>query len=292
MKNKKPNNKFQALIIFLKGFAMGFVDIIPGVSGGTIALITGIYQRLVGSISDIDVKMPFYLLKGDFKRLIKSFKEIDLELFVPLLSGILLAILLMSHLMSFILKNYPGLTNAFFFGLILASAIILFKRVKKITFITFISLSLGFIFAYFLVKSPTLSLNHSLLMIFLSGVIAICAMILPGISGSFVLYLLNQYEYMLNSVINYKIIPIALFSLGALLGIIGFSKLLKIILKKYHSETLYFLIGLMLGALFLPYKAIANAKTKLLWIIISGLTGFILITIFHLLSKGISNENN
>ncbi len=277
--------KKENFIIFLKGFAMGFVDIIPGVSGGTIALITGIYQRIIDAISSIDVKMPLYLIK-DFRKFKKSFFEIDFNLFIPLLSGILLAIVLMAHIMSFLLEKHNVITNSFFLGLILASALILILKLRSFNFYNLLTFLTGFILAYLISTSKTILLGHSYLITFLSGIVAICAMILPGISGSFVLYLMNQYKFMLEAVKNYEILTLILFALGALIGIIGFSKLLRIVLKRYHTETLYFLIGLMLGALALPWGIVTKSSTlPLIYKFISATAGFILIMVFHFLTK-------
>ncbi len=277
--------KKESFTIFLKGFAMGFVDIIPGVSGGTIALITGIYQRIIDGISSIDVKMPLYFIK-DFRKFKKSFFDIDFNLFIPLLSGILLAILLMAHIMSFLLEKHNVITNSFFLGLILASALILILKLRSFNFYNLVTFLAGFILAYLISTSKTILLGHSYLITFFSGIVAICAMILPGISGSFVLYLMNQYKFMLEAVKNYDILTLILFALGALIGIIGFSKLLRIVLKRYHTETLYFLIGLMLGALALPWGVISkNMAIPLIYKFISATAGFILIMIFHFLTK-------
>ncbi len=277
----------KTLIIFLKGLFMGVADIIPGISGGTIALITGIYERLVHSISKIDFKFVTYFLKGDFDEAKKNISEIDFKLFIPLISGIGLAFLLMSKII-----YLTALTYAFFFGLILASAVLLYKRgdgmsVKNISF-SFI----GFIFAFLFVGFGALQIGHSLPVLFISGTVAICAMILPGISGAFILLFLNQYEYMLFVLKNLRFLEMFTFCFGALIGILCFSRVLDYALKKHETIILSFLIGLMLGALRLPYQNIVSAMDSILPVLISAMLGFSIIFILEYVSNRRLNVDN
>ncbi|MBU4534299.1 MAG: DUF368 domain-containing protein [Euryarchaeota archaeon] len=255
---------------------MGIADIMPGVSGGTIALITGIYERLVHSISKINFKFVKPFLKGDIvqaKVILK--KEVDFQLFVPLLLGIGLAIISMSQVMSFMLENYTAFTYAFFSGLILASALIVYKEIDGICLKGFTSLILGLIGAFLFVGLNPIQANHSLPIIFMSGVLAICAMILPGISGAFVLLLLNQYEYLLNALNEVSLPDIFAFGAGAALGILGFSRVLDYLLRNYESFTMAFLVGLMLGTLRLPYQKLEISDAgSVLPLLIIGLVGF------------------
>ncbi len=270
----------ESRIIFLKGLFMGIADIIPGISGGTIALITGIYERLVHSISKIDFKFVGYLLKGDFGEAKKNICEIDFKLFIPLVSGIGLAFLFMSNIIYFLLQNVTALTYAFFFGLIAASAVLLYKRghctsVKNISFSI-----IGFIFAFlFTGFVGVLHIGHSLPVIFISGTLAICAMILPGISGAFILLFLNQYEHMLFVLKNLQILEIFTFCFGGLFGILCFSRVLDYALRKYESVIMSFLIGLMLGALRLPYQNIVSTMDSVLPVLISVVLGFSIVFI-------------
>jgi putative membrane protein len=263
---------------------MGTADTMPGVSGGTIALITGIYERLIHSISKINFEFVKPLLKGhlhESKTILK--KEIDFELFIPLLLGIGIAILSMSRLMQFLLTNYITYTYAVFSGLILASAYIVYTEIDGFSVKNFIFGIIGFVFAFIFVGLNPIQANHSLLIIFFSGFVAICAMILPGISGAFVLLLLGQYEYMINALNKFSINEIITFVAGAGLGILSFSRILDYLLKNHESITMSFLVGLMLGTLRMPYQKISIADNSA--IIFSVLLGIIAFGIVMLMEK-------
>ena len=279
------NNKLKNfLAIFLRGLFMGTADTMPGVSGGTIALITGIYERLIHSISKINFEFVKPLLKGhlqESKTILK--KEVDFELFIPLILGIGLAILSMSRLMQFLLTNYITYTYAVFSGLILASAYIVYMEIDGFSVKNFIFGILGFVFAFIFVGLNPIQANHSLLIIFFSGFLAICAMILPGISGAFVLLLLGQYEYMINALNKFSITEIITFIVGAGLGIITFSRILDYLLKNHESITMSFLVGLMLGTLRMPYQKISIADNSA--IIFSVLLGIIAFGIVMIMEK-------
>jgi len=278
----------ETLIIFLKGLFMGIADIIPGVSGGTIALITGIYMRLVHAISGINLRFISRLVKGDFEGAKKSIGDIDFQLFIPLLTGIGLAIFLMSNLLDYLLQNFEASTYAFFFGLILASAVLLYKKIEGLSVKIMIFSIAGFLAGFFLAGLATLQIGHSLPVIFLSGMIAICAMILPGISGAFILLFLGMYDYMISVLKNLQFLEIFVFILGALIGILAFSRVLNYILRKYESITIYFLIGLMLGALRLLYDNIASTMDSIVHVVISGLLGFLIIIILIKFKKRVA----
>ena len=269
----------ETLIIFLKGLFMGIADIIPGVSGGTIALITGIYIRLVRAISGINLRFVSSLVRGDFEGARKSIGEIDFPLFIPLLAGIGLAIFLMSNLIDYLLQNFEASTYAFFFGLILASAVLLYRKIGGLSLKIMIFSIAGFLTGFFLAGLATQQIGHSLPIIFLSGMIAICAMILPGISGAFMLLFLGMYDYMIDVLKNLQFLEIFIFIFGALIGILAFSRVLNYILRKYESITISFLIGLMLGALRLLYDNIASTMDSMTHVVVSGLLGFFIILI-------------
>ncbi|WP_429222892.1 DUF368 domain-containing protein [Methanobacterium oryzae] len=276
---------------------MGTADVIPGVSGGTIALITGIYERLIHAISRIDFKFILYLFEGDFKRFKENaIQEIDFELFIPLLLGIGIAVLTMSKVISFLLANYPAVTFGFFFGLILASAIFVYNHVDELNIKNLSFLAIGFIFAIIFVGLNPIQANHSLPVIFISGSVAICAMILPGISGAFVLLLLNQYEYMINALNNLQIVEIITFMAGALVGILSFSRILDYLLIHHKSVTMAFLVGLMIGTLRLPYEKIVANMESPIPIIIAAIIGFFIVFILekrfesHPLSSNINKK--
>ena len=267
---------------------MGIADIIPGVSGGTIALITGIYIRLVHAISGINLRFISRLVKGDFEGAKKYIGDIDFQLFIPLLTGIGLAVFLMSNLLDYLLQNFEASTYAFFFGLILASAVLLYKQIKGFSVKIMIFSIAGFLAGFFLSGLATLQIGHSLPVIFLSGMIAICAMILPGISGAFMLLFLGMYDYMIDVLKNLQFLEIFIFILGALIGILAFSRVLNYILRKYESITISFLIGLMLGALRLLYDNIASTMDSIAYVVISGLLGFLIILILMKFKKRVA----
>ena len=273
----------ESVIIFLKGLFMGSADIIPGVSGGTIALITGIYERLVHAISSINFTFMKPLLKGDFS----GFKErvlyeIDFELFIPLLLGIAVAFLSLAKLISYLLVAQTANIFAFFLGLILASAYILYTKLDGLNFKLIITTVIGIVLSYIFVGLNPIAANHSLIVIFFSGIIAICAMILPGISGSFLLLLLGQYQYMLNCLSNLKITEMIVFIVGAVIGILGFSKVLNYLLENHESITMAFLIGIMIGTLRLPVDKITTSISGS-WIpcVVLAIIGFVLIIVME-----------
>ncbi len=269
------------ILIFLRGLLMGTADVIPGVSGGTIALITGIYQRLVHAISQINANFLFAALKGDFAKSKEELLKWDFALFIPLLSGIGVAVLTMSKIMTLMLTVYTAPTFAFFFGLILASACFVYKYVDEINFKNILSMVIGVVFAIIFVGLNPIETNHTLPVIFLSGMVAICAMILPGISGAFLLLLLNQYEYMLAALNQLKFPDIITFCTGALIGILSFSHLLNYLLEHHKSITMAFLLGLMVGTLRLPYERIVATMDSYITVIVAALIGFILVVILE-----------
>lgn len=250
----------EAVLIFIRGVLMGSADIVPGVSGGTIALITGIYGHLVEAISRIKFGFLKPLLKGDINGFINDlFDEIDFKFFIPLVLGIVVAFLTLAKVVTYCMDTQTALTYSFFLGLIIASAVILFKKLNQINLKNIICAVIGAVLTYIFVSLNPIAANHSLPIIFISGMIAICAMILPGISGSFLLLLLGQYKYMLNALHELHLVEIIVFVVGALIGILGFSKILNYLLKNHEKITMAFLIGVMLGSLKVPGSEIANS---------------------------------
>ena len=237
----KKNN---TIGFFIKGFLMGLADVIPGVSGGTIAFITGIYERLINALSGISFNIK------------KTLKKLDLVFLLPLGLGIGLAILLMANLMKNFIESYPGLSSGFFFGLIAASSYFLFKESGSGKMKDYLIGVLGIVIAAFISLAPNLHFGNSYLGYFISGALAITAMLLPGISGAFVLLLLNQYENVLTAITNFNIPVLVVFGLGAITGIILFAKVLHWLIKHHKKTTMFFLTGLMVGALTVFLKAI------------------------------------
>lgn len=276
-------NLKEIFLIFIRGFLMGSADTIPGVSGGTIALITGIYERLIHAISSIKFGFIKPLLKLDFKGFKnKLLEEIDFELFIPLILGIGVAILTLSKVITYLLEYHTAYTFSFFLGLILASAYILYTKLDEINIKLIILTIIGIVLSYIFVGLNPIAANHSLIVLFFSGLIAICAMILPGISGSFLLLLLGQYEYMLNSLNSLNITEIVVFIAGALIGILGFSKILNYLLENYESATMAFLIGIMVGTLRLPINQVtSNLTGSWLVCLILAIIGVVLIIVLE-----------
>ena len=235
------------LIISLKGMAMGAADVVPGVSGGTIAFISGIYEELLTSISSINIA-TLKLLKTDGVKAV--WKVINGNFLLALLIGIFVSIISLAKLISWLLENKPIMVWSFFFGLVLASIIYIGKQITKWNFITFVAFFIGIVLAYYITTlQPLISENSSPLFMFLAGAIAICAMILPGISGAFILVLLGAYKPALEAIHNrdFKIIAILVF--GAIVGLLSFSKVLKWLFANYKNYTLALLTGFILGSL-------------------------------------------
>ena len=233
-------------ILFLKGMAMGISDLIPGISGGTIALLLGIYKDFISSLKSINYKSFIYLVRLDFKKLNN---QLNLCFLLPVFFGILSSIFIFSSLISFLLLDYKVLLFSFFFGLIFFSSIKLISSLKPSSTLDFLTVFVGLVIglSFFFVSS--LSSSNSIFSIFLAGFIAISAMLLPGISGSYILLILGKYEFMLDSISSFNWINILIFSLGAISGILSFSKMIHYLLKNYYRSTIFFLSGLMMGAL-------------------------------------------
>lgn len=234
------------LLLVLKGCAMGAADVVPGVSGGTIAFITGIYEELINSIKSIDIqalKLLFTLRFTDF------WKKINGSFLISVVGGIAISIFSLAKLMTWLLENHPIYIWSFFFGLIIASSVLVAKEIRQWDIFTVIALIAGACIAYTITVMTPASTPNTWWFIILSGAIAICAMILPGISGAFILLLLGKYTFILNAVSDLNIGILLLFIVGALLGITSFSHLLSWLLKNYHTLTVALLTGFMVGSL-------------------------------------------
>lgn len=225
---------------------MGGADVIPGVSGGTIAFITGIYSELVHSIKAIDVQAIKLLLS--FK--LKAFwKKINGSFLLAVVAGILTSLFSLAKLMLYFLETHPIRTWSFFFGLILISSPLILRTINRWNVAVIASFVIGIVVAYMItVLSPAQS-PEALWFVFLSGATAICAMILPGISGAFILLLLGKYEFIMSALIAANIPVIVTFALGCIIGIIAFSWVLTWVLDHYHDLTIALLAGFMLGSL-------------------------------------------
>jgi putative membrane protein len=258
------------LIYFFKGFAMGSVDIIPGISGGTMALILGIYEKLIKELKAINLGFLKLLLNLKIK---EAFSKINLGFLLPLFSGIIIAIIGLAKVISYLLQNHSSYLYGFFFGLIIASIFIIlpkkFYRAKNSLF-----LIPGFILAWIISGSNSINSANTYLNIFISGILAICAMILPGISGSFILLILGKYEFMIsvlkNPFISGNLVYLLVFALGCIFGLASFIKLLDFLFKKYKEQSMAILIGFMSGALrkIWPFGKITNIEIDRSFIII------------------------
>jgi putative membrane protein len=271
---------------------MGSADIIPGVSGGTVALITGIYERLISAIKSIDFKFIVYGIRGlvDTEYRVKAkenLSRIDVMFLFPLIVGVAVAFLLLANVIGFFLESYPTYTYAFFFGLILSSSFFVYKSSQntlKVTSLIFIAS--GVLSGYILVGVEAIQTEHSLLIIFFSGVITFCAMILPGLSGAFILLVLGQYDFMLGVLrgltrLEWSNVSFAFaYVLGGVVGLLGFSRALSFLIKHYRVATLSFILGLMVGALRKPGEYIMSNPENIGYTILAALGGVVIVSLF------------
>jgi len=234
---------------------MGAADIVPGVSGGTVAFITGIYDTLVASIRAVDIHFVASLFRLDFRG---AWDHINGGFLLALLAGIATSIFSLARVISWVLENHPVPLWAFFFGLILASALVLLRQVGRWTVARILVLGFGMAVAAAIALAPTVSLELGFAGVFLSGFLAICAMILPGISGSFILVLLGMYGTVLAALKSLDLGFIAIFILGAGSGLLCFSRLLHWLLRHFHQATMALLTGFLFGSLLVvwPWKRV------------------------------------
>ena len=298
------NNLKKHLMVGLKGACMGAADVIPGVSGGTIAFIMGIYDEFVGSIASINAEAVRLLLKGQFKAF---WKHINGTFLVSLIAGIGLSVILLAGLMQTLLTVYPIQTWAFFFGLIVASSIFILRGISGWKPRDILILVLGGVMGVTVCTLSPTQTPDALWFIFLSGAIAICAMILPGISGSFILLILGKYQYIMGTISGLvagenfggNLLILCVFLAGAAVGILGFSKLLHWLLARWNKETLLVLAGFIIGSLIKVWpwsnpEAIAQAERagglQAGWAILFALIGFCLVTGIELAGKLIKSN--
>ncbi|WP_272150272.1 DUF368 domain-containing protein [Tenacibaculum aiptasiae] len=250
------------MVITLKGIAMGAADVVPGVSGGTIAFISGIYEELLSSISNVNLSLLKTLKEKGFK---EAWQQLNGNFLASLFVGVFISIVSLAKVISWLLVNHPILLWSFFFGLVLASVIYIAKQITKWNAVSIILLALGAVLAYYITTlNPMVSENSSTLFMFFAGAIAICAMILPGISGSFILVLLGAYKPVLAAVNNRDITTIAAVALGAIVGLLSFSRVLKYLFANYKNYTLAALTGFIIGSLnkIWPWKKVLTYRTN------------------------------
>ncbi|MFZ3203351.1 MAG: DUF368 domain-containing protein [Pseudomonas sp.] len=233
------------ILLFAKGIAMGAADVVPGVSGGTVAFISGIYDELLRSIASVPAAFGM-LLRGRF---LAAWQAANATFLLVLLAGILTSVLSLARVITFLLAVHPIPVWSFFFGLILVSSHLVAREIQRWNWSRFVSFVMGAAFAYWITVASPVQWGTDSLSIFFAGSIAICAMILPGISGSFILLLLGLYPFILGAVKGLDINVLMLFASGCLVGIVSFAGLLRWLLVRWRDLTLALLTGLMLGSL-------------------------------------------
>lgn len=310
---RKP---FDYIAIAIKGIAMGAADVIPGVSGGTIAFISGIYQELIDSIKSLDGQALGLLLKLKFGQF---WKKINGNFLGSLAAGIAVSIFSLAKLTTWLLENQPVLTWSFFFGLIAASTVMIGRDIGKWTPGEVSGFIAGGAVIILLSVITPASTPETWWFVMLSGAVAICAMVLPGISGAFILLLLGKYRYMMQAVADYDITTILFFMVGALAGIISFSHLLSWLLRNYRKITVSVLAGILLGSLYKiwPWKEVLQTYTdshgkvhplvesnvlpgtfaeitgrspQLIGAILMALAGYLLITVMERTGKAVARK--
>ncbi len=256
MRKRSPGDY---LLLGLRGMAMGSADLVPGVSGGTIAFITGIYKELIDSIRSINAG----LFKTLFREGIASvWKKVNGPFLLAVISGILVSIFSLARLISWLLDHHAMLVWAFFFGLIIGSVFYVLGKIDRWSWLQAGLLLFGLLLAYYITVTTPAITPETLWFVFISGSIALCALILPGISGAFILVLLGKYEYMLNAVRDLNVSVIVVFAVGGVLGVIGFSNIIGWFFRKYPNGTLALLSGFMAGSLnkLWPWKEVLETR--------------------------------
>ncbi|WAC44935.1 DUF368 domain-containing protein [Pseudomonas sp. SL4(2022)] len=246
-------------LLYAKGIAMGAADVVPGVSGGTIAFVSGIYDELLRSIASVPAALGL-LLRG---RIVEAWKAANATFLLVLLLGIMTSVLSLARLITYLLAEQPIPVWSFFFGLILVSTHLVVREIQCWNWTRVVSLLLGAAFAYWITVAAPLQWGHDPLSLFLAGAIAICAMILPGISGSFLLVLMGLYSFVLGAVKGLDITVLLIFASGCLVGIVSFAGFLRWLLARWRDLTLAFLTGLMVGSLnkIWPWKETLSWRT-------------------------------
>jgi putative membrane protein len=273
-----------------RGFSMGTSDIVPGVSGGTMALILGIYEELITSIKDV--------LNREAIRLALRFKIKDALDLIPwkflasVAVGLFAAVFTMSFILEWVLDNHPSLLWAFFFGLVAASVITVSRRIRVWSYVPIVGIAVGAVGAYVLVGLVPTETPDTWWFYLLSGAVAICAMVLPGVSGSFMLVLLGKYEDILSAVTSWDILTLFMVIIGAAVGIVTVAQVLSWLFKRYHDGTVAVLTGMLVGSLrkVWPWKIVADTGLErnilppawtgqVAMVLLLAILGFALITI-------------
>jgi putative membrane protein len=236
----------QYLLIVLKGAGMGAADVVPGVSGGTIAFITGIYEELIHSIKSIDLEAVKLFFTGKWR---SFWKHINGNFLLSVFAGIFIAVVSLARLLEHLLESQPVLIWSFFFGLILISSVVVARRIKQWNYSKVVALVGGIAIAFYITSVTPAETTDAAWFIVLSGILASCAMILPGISGSFILLLLGKYTFALSAVNEADLGAIFLLGVGAVIGLLSLSRVLSWLFRQYHDGTVAILAGFMIGSL-------------------------------------------
>jgi putative membrane protein len=273
---KETESRKDWILLFLKGFAMGAANVIPGVSGGTVAFITGIYERLINALKSFDTEAIKLFFKGQFKALLK---HVDFGFLLTLGLGIIVSVFTLAKVLDIGFKQYPIYVSALFFGLILASIPSVGRMVKQWSSGAIISLVIGLVIALSMTFAPAASESTNLIYLMLCGVVAMCSMIVPGVSGSFVLLLMGNYQLIMIDTVNSLrqgnfdtalpiLVPVAI---GAVLGLIVLSRFLSWLFKRHHDNAVAMITGFVAGSLAIiwPWKVpgeviMKNGEEKIL----------------------------
>ena len=277
---------------FLKGVAMGAANVIPGVSGGTIAFITNIYERLINALKSFDLVALQLLLRRQFSDL---FKRIDLWFLASVMGGVAVSILSLAKLLEYAFLHYETLTLAFFFGLIVASVFAVGTQVNQWTFSTLVMLLLGTGIAIGIAFLPPANANDALWYVFLCGIVAVCSMILPGLSGSYILLLMGNYLLVLQAISSFNFGIMIPLLVGCIVGLLMFSRVLSYLFAHFKDQTIALLTGFVTGSLIIiwPWKTAAylevNGEQKVMgysWNLPGMETNFILAVVLMALGFG------
>jgi len=248
------------LILYLKGVAMGAADIVPGVSGGTIALITGIYEELITTIKNINLDLFKSFFASGYK---KFWIELNGNFLITLVLGIFTSVILLAQVIVFLLENHEYKLWGFFFGLIVASAVLILKDIQSFSINLAFWVLVGIIAAGAISLSNSTNIPNTDVYVFFTGSIAITAMILPGISGSFILLLLSKYEFIINAIKDFELRVIIVFAAGCIFGLIIFSRFLHYLFQNYKNNLLSLLSGFLIGSLIKIWPFRQNIETRL-----------------------------
>ena len=249
------------LLLILKGIGMGAADVVPGVSGGTIAFITNIYEELINSLKSVDADAFKLLTKFQFK---DFWKHINGNFLLAVLSGVFISILSLAKLLHYLLDAHPIQIWSFFFGLVLISALWILNKIQKWNVLIAFMTILGCVIAYYITSATPATTPDNLFFVFISGAVAICAMILPGISGSFLLLIMGKYQFILGALKDLDITVILVFLGGCVVGLLSFVRLVAWFLNNHHDKTISILAGFMIGSLYKiwPWKETLSFRTN------------------------------